>query len=301
MCAWAAQAAAQAAQAASYSEDYGQAAVTEDVPSSHGADELAQASADADEPSLSGEAAVPVPTGLRVQFDSGTIENVNRIVGFWPSVHWLNSRNRGTSMAALGYTWRNLKLEGALFRERESDQYRNTEWLRIHSASRRLAYKFGPHWALQFSRGFLRSPDQFRQDQKSRRKTASVTYRGGFNGNPWHATLAYGRGKGSSGSEGGAYLLDTALRLGQEHSLFGRIERAGHEELFRYEDGPNNQSYQTNKMSVGYLYEPKTRGPATLGVGALVSRRTFPAELLPYYGDKNTAYTVFLRLQMKFN
>lgn len=291
--------AAQIALAASYSEDYGQAAMTEVVPSSQAADEPVQASAA--EQFFAGQAAVPAPTGLRAQFDSGMMENVHRIVGFWPSVHWLNSRNRGTSMASLGYTWRNLKLEGALFKERDADQYRNTEWLRFDSSARRLAYKFGPHWALQFSRGFLNSPDQFRQDQKTRRKTASVTYRGGFNGTPWHATMAFGRGKGLSGSDSSAYLLDTAMRLGEQHTLFGRIERGGHDELFRNEDGPGNQSYQANKMSVGYLYEPKTRGPATLGMGGLVSRRTVPDELLPYYGDKNTSYTVFLRLQMKFN
>lgn len=247
---------------------------------------------------------VPAPTGLRAQFDSGTMENVHQIVGFWPSVHWLNSRNRGTSMAALGYTWRNLKLEGALFKERDAGPYRSdnsSEWLRIDSARRRLAYQFGPNWALQLSRGFLSSPDQFRQDQKTRRRTASLTYRGGFQGNPWHATLAYGRGRGLSGNDGNAYLLDTALRLGQEHTLFGRIERGGHDELFRSEDGPSNQSYQVSKMSVGYLYEAKSQGVATLGIGGLVSRRTVPAELLPYYSGNNTDYTVFVRLQMKFN
>lgn len=251
--------------------------------------------------SLPSDAPVPSPTGLRVQFDSGTMENVHRIVGFWPSVHWLNSRNRGTSMAALGYTWRNLKLEGALFKERESEQFRgNDELLRIDSASKRLGYRLGPHWALQLSRGFISSPDQFRQDQRTRRRTASLTYRGGYNSNAWHATMAFGRGKGPSGNSGNAYLLDTAMRLGQQHTLFGRIERAGHDELFRNEDGPRDQSHDVNKVSMGYLYEPKTRGPAKLGFGGMVSRRSVSNELLPYYADKNISYMVFMRMQVKF-
>jgi len=259
---------------------------------------------DAAAQALPGEASaapVPAPTGLRIQFDSGTMENVHRIVGFWPSMHWLNSHNAGTSMAALGYTWRNLRLEGALFKERDAGQFRSgSELLQIDSATRRLAYRFGPNWALQLSRGFLGSPDQLHKDQRGHRSTASLTYRGGFASNPWHATLAYGRGKGWSGSDGNAYLLDTAMRIDERHTVFGRIERAGHDELFQNEGGPRNQRYEAGKMSVGYLYESVTRGPVTLGVGGMVSRRVIPDQLLPYYGDNNTSYTVFLRFQMKF-
>ncbi|TCS35848.1 hypothetical protein EDC30_109149 [Paucimonas lemoignei] len=297
-CAWM----MQPAQADSYDEN-GRSLADEPVSSA-----LAEKSIDADMlaavPShlASHEPAVS-PTGTRVQFDSGTIENVHRIVGFWPSVHWLNSRNRGSSMAALGYTWRNLRLEGALFKERDSDQSRNsnTELLRMDAAKRRLAYKFGPNWAFQLSRGYLNTPDQFRQDQKSRRRTASLTYRNEFAGNPWHSTLAYARGKGSSGTDSTTYLLDTAMQLGLQHTVFGRIERGGHDELFLDEEGPRNRVYNVNKMSVGYLYEVKTEGPARLGVGGVVSRRDMPNELLSYYGDKTTSYTVFFRLQMKFN
>lgn len=245
----------------------------------------------------------PATNGLRLQFDSGAMENVQRIVGFWPSVHWLNSRNRGSSMAALGYTWRNLRLEGALFKERDTGQSRNgnTELLRLDSTKKRLAYKFGPHWAFQLSRGYINAPDQFRPDQKSRRRTASLTYRSTFDNNPWHTTLAYGWGRGLSGENSSAYLVDTALQIGPQHTLFGRIERAGHDELFREEDGPRQRVYEVNKMSVGYLYEVKTEGPARLDIGGVVSRRSIPKELLNYYGDKTISYTVFLRLQMKFN
>jgi hypothetical protein len=289
----------QAAHADSYGES-SQAGAAEDSPSGTLAGHPADA---APRLPLSGYSPEPDPNGLRFQFDSGTIENVHRIVGFWPSVHWLNSRNRGTSMAALGYTWRNLRLEGALFKERDVDPYRNgnTELLRLDSTKKRLAYKFGPNWAFHLSRGFINMPDQFRQDQKSRRRTASLTYRSSIAGNPWHTTLAYGRGKGLSGENSNAYLLDTAMQIGPQHTVFARVERAGHDELFREEDGPRNQSYVANKMSVGYLYEVKTEGAAKLGFGGVVSRRSIPDELHAYYGDKNTSYTVFFRLQMKFN
>jgi hypothetical protein len=296
-CAWA----MQAAQAESPGDD-GPAAAGKDLAPGALADRPVN-DEDAAPRALSGYAPEPLQSGLRFQFDSGTMENVHRIVGFWPSVHWLNSRNQGTSMAALGYTWRNLRLEGALFKERETDQSRNgnIELLRLDAVKRRLAYKFSPHWAFQLSRGYINTPDQFRQDQKSRRRTASLTYRNTFAGNPWHATLAYGRGRGLSGGNSNAYLLDTAMQIGPQHTVFGRMERGGHDELFREEDGPRTRVYNVNKMSVGYLYEAKTEGPAKLGFGGVVSRRSVPNELLAYYGDKTTSYTVFVRMQMKFN
>lgn len=297
-CAWA----MQAAQAESYDESVRAA----DEPAS-GA--LAERPIDGDvlaamPPHLGGhDESAFSPGGVRLQFDSGSIENVHRIVGFWPSVHWFNSRNRGSSMAALGYTWRNLRLEGALFKERDNEQSRSgdTELFRMDAAKRRLAYKFGPNWAFQMSRGYLNTPDQFRQDQKSRRRTASLTYRNAFAGNPWHTTLAFAKGKGISGLDSTTYLLDTAMQIGPQHTVFGRLERGGHDELLLAEEGPRNRVYDVNKMSVGYLYEVKTDGAAKVGVGGVVSRRTMPNELLAYYGDKNTSYTVFFRLQMKFN
>lgn len=281
------------------------AAVAQDIPPSVDAADATDAAPEENAgrvalASLPNEAPIPAPTGLRVQFDSGTMENVHRIVGFWPSVHWLNSRNIDTSMGALGYSWRNLKLEGALFRVRESEQFRgNSELLRIDSAAKRLGYKLGPHWALQFSRGFISTPDQFRQDQRSKRRTASLTYRGGYSSNPWNTTLAVGYGKGPSGHSGNAYLLDSAMRLGEEHTVFGRFERGGHDELFRDEDGPRDRSHDVSKMSAGYLYEPKMPGTMKLSFGGVVSQRAVPNELLSYYGDKTT-YMVFMRLQVKF-
>lgn len=235
--------------------------------------------------------------GFRWQFDSGLWEGVHKVVGFWPSIHWLNSNNIGTSMASLGYTWRNLRLEGALFKGRDSDQYRNTEFIRIDSSAKRLAYQFGPNWALRLSRRFHTSPDQLRSDIKIRRTTASATYRNNIGGNPWDTTLAVGRGRGTASN---LYLLESAMRVGREHTFFGRIERGGNDELFRHEDAPSDRVYQVNKLTVGYLHDVMNIGSTKLGVGALVSRRAVPEELLPYYGTQNNSYMVFFRLQMQF-
>ncbi len=238
--------------------------------------------------------------GLHWQFDSGLLDGVHKIVGFWPSVHWLNANNFGTSMASLGYTWRNLKLEGALFRERDAEQPRHTEFLRRYSTAKRLSYKFGSNWDFYLSSRAHNSPDQLRPDLKVRRRTAALAYHNTINGNPWNTTLAVGRGRGLSGNSGTMYLFESAMRIGPKHTVFGRFERAGNDELFREEEASRQRSYQANKMTMGYLYDVAKVGSGRLGIGGLVSRRAVPDELLPYYGSRNTSYMVFLRLQMQF-
>lgn len=236
--------------------------------------------------------------GLQVHFDSGTLDDVHRLVGFWPSMQWLNSRTFDTSMASLGYSWRNLRLEGALVRGRESGERRNNQLLRFDSVSRRFSYQFGSHWSLKLSRGFQRGPDQLGQERRARRRTASLTYSGHFQDKPWHATVAAGRGRGLSGHSSAAFLFDSAMHIRPRHTLFGRMERSGHDELFVNEDGPRERSIEASKVSVGYLYDVRTNGPARMEFGALVSRRNLPLELMPYYGDKPLTYAVFMRLQM---
>jgi hypothetical protein len=235
---------------------------------------------------------------VALQFDSGTLEGLHRFVDFWPSIHWLSAANVATSIASLGYTWRNLKLEGALFRGQEAGR-RNTEFIKLDSTSARLAYKLAPNWSLRVSRGYQNSPDQLAQPATMHRTTASATYYGSIAGNPWNTTMAWGRGEDSL--NGNAYLMESAMRLDRRHTIFTRLERAGNGELFPEEEAPHQQSYRAQKISVGYLYDIVDRGPTRFGIGASISKRTVPDELTPYYNGNNTSRMIFLRLQMQLS
>ncbi|MBI1892300.1 MAG: hypothetical protein HYS18_16770 [Burkholderiales bacterium] len=236
---------------------------------------------------------------LSWQFESGTLEGLHKIVDFWPSIHWLSSSNIASSMAALGYSWRNLKLEGAIFKARETERTRNTEFLKLDSTTKRLSYTLGPNWGVQISRGYRESPDQFPGASASHRTTMSATYRGYAGTNPWNTTLAWGRAGGDFA--GNAYLMESAMRFDQHHTVFGRLERAGNDELFQDEEGSHQQRYSARKITLGYLYDVINRGPVRFNIGGLVSRRIIPNELLPYYGTRDTSVMAFLRLQIQFS
>lgn len=232
------------------------------------------------------------------QFDVGLPEDLHKVVASWPSIHWISGDNREASMASLGYTWRTFKLEGALFKERESNRPIDFEATKLDLIKRLFSYSFAPNWSLQFSRGYRNSPDHLGQEVV-RRTTASTTYRTNVGGNPWHVTLAWGRGKESAGSSKNTYLLESAMRIDRQHTIFGRFERAGNDELFRNEPASHQRSYDARKFTVGYLYDVTTSGPALLSIGGLASRREVPAELLSYYGN-DTSYMVFMRMHVKF-
>jgi hypothetical protein len=130
-----------------------------------------------------------------------------------------------------------------------------------------------------------------------RRTAASATYFGYIGSNPWNTTVAWGRGEDSL--NGNAYLMESAMRLDRRHTIFTRLERAGNGELFPEEEAPHQQSYQAQKISLGYMYDIVNRGSTKLAVGASISKRSVPDELVSYYNGNDTSRMVFMRLQVQ--
>lgn len=237
------------------------------------------------------------PGGWNWRIAAGAPEGLHKIVGFWPSIHWLSPANADTSIASLGYTWRNLRLEGALIRGRDGERRQETEYIKIDSLLKRLAFQPAPNLSFRVSRGYRESPDLIGQPL-ARRRTASLSYRTEWARNTWNTTLAWSKGAGSPGTSGDVYLLESAVRLARQHTLFGRLERAGNDELFRNEPAPSARAYDANKYTLGYVYDV-VEGRSKIGIGGLAYRRSVPDELLPYYGNGKTSYMLFMRFQME--
>jgi hypothetical protein len=150
------------------------------------------------------------------------------------SHHWLDSTHIAFGVATLGYVFGNVKIEGSVFRGREPDQNRyDIEIGRLDSASLRLSYNPTPAWALQVSRGHIKSPEELHPDDDVDRTTASAIYHRDIGAAKWQTTLAWGRNASSHGGSTNAYLLESAVSIARTHTFFGRAERAGKNELFR--------------------------------------------------------------------
>jgi uncharacterized cupredoxin-like copper-binding protein len=216
------------------------------------------------------------------------------------SHHWLDSTHITYGVVTLGYVLGNVKLEASAFRGREPDQNRyDIETGKLDSASLRLSYNPTKDWALQVSRGRIKSPEALHPDDDVDRTTASAIYQHDFGGAKWQTTFAWGRNQPSHGDSTDAYLLESAISLGRRHTFFGRAERAGKNELFLEGDPREGETFQVGKLTVGYVHDFLSESHLRIGVGGLVSGYSLPDELHSAYGSSPTSFMLFARIKIR--
>jgi plastocyanin len=214
------------------------------------------------------------------------------------SHHWLDSTHIAYGVVTIGWVLDKLKVEASAFRGREPDESRyNIETGRLDSAALRLSYNATKDWALQVSRGHIKSPEQLEADVNVDRTTASVIYNRSTGSNDWQTTLAFGRNAKSTGTSTDAYLLESAVVLAKTHTFFTRIERADKDELFPEGTALAGQSFRVGKLSVGYVRDFPSSSRYRVGVGGLVSRYSIPSELQSSYGHP-TSFMLFARVKI---
>ena len=214
------------------------------------------------------------------------------------SHHWLDSTHVTFGVVTLGYVYDRFKVEGSFFRGREPDENRyDIETGSLDSASLRLSYNPTRDWALQVSRGHLKSPEALHPEDDLDRTTASAIFHHAFGAASLQTTLAWGRNAPSHGEATDALLLESALRLSRSHTFFARAERTRKNELFLPGDPRAEERFSVAKLSVGYLYDLPREGRLRVGVGGLVSRYRLPGELESTYGDP-TSFMVFARVKL---
>lgn len=214
--------------------------------------------------------------------------------------HWLDSTHITFGVITAGAVWHTMKLEGSVFNGREPDQNRwNIEVRKLDSASGRLSWNPTPAWSMQISHGRLDSPELLEPDISVRRTTASASYQHDFGTNRMQTTLAWGRNRKQAGENSDGWLLESALRIGERHTLFGRVERVDNNELFEEGEALHGQTFKVGKFSLGAIHDFRNFKQSKVGVGALVSFYAIPSGLEPIYGSRPTSYMLFARAQLR--
>jgi hypothetical protein len=91
--------------------------------------------------------------------------------------HWQDASHIQFGVATLGFRYKKLKVEGSNFTGREPDENRyNFDKPRFDSYSYRLQVAPSENFVLQFSQGFLESPEELQPEEDVTRTTASVLY-----------------------------------------------------------------------------------------------------------------------------
>jgi uncharacterized cupredoxin-like copper-binding protein len=214
------------------------------------------------------------------------------------SHHWLDSTHITYGVMTLGYIYGRFKLEGSVFRGREPDESRwNIESGKLDSASMRLSFNPTASWALQVSRGRIKSPEELHPDVDLDRTTWSAIYQRPFASAEMQTTLAWGRNAPTHGAATSAWLAEAALRVAHQHTVFARGERTDKNELFSEADARAAENFRVAKLTVGYVYDLARESRTRIGIGGLVSRYSIPAELAGVYGNP-TSFMLFARVRI---
>ena len=213
--------------------------------------------------------------------------------------HWLDSTHITYGVATLGYVYKDLKIEGSIFKGREPNQNRwDIESPKFDSGSLRLSFNPTKNWALQASFGYLDSPEQLEPDVDTRRTTVSAMYNKVFPNANWQTTFAWGRNDNMPGKVLNGFLLESTICLKNIHTFFGRMERVAKDELFEVGDPLYDQEFTVNKIVLGYIHDFPISKHLKWGIGSSLDVNIVPDRLKPSYSDNPVGYTVFIRVKL---
>ncbi len=208
------------------------------------------------------------------------------------SHHWLDSTHVTFGVVTLGWVHEDWKLEASQFTGREPDQFRfNFDPARFDSTAVRLSFNPDPHWSLQVSGGYLKSPELLTPMIDQRRLTASATYYNQFSFGAVAATLAFGNKHLSDGSDESAGLLEAEYRPDDAWTLFGRGESIGSNELV-----PGAAVRGAGKMSFGAIHDWRLADHLKFGLGGLYAFDFTPSSPIAPYGGGAHGAMGFVRI-----
>ena len=165
--------------------------------------------------------------------------------------------------------------------------------------SRRLFVMPSSSWILQLTRGHLSNLDQLEAARDVRRTIVSATYNSSFDMGVWQTTFAWGHHSSNISPNTAGYLAESLFRLGNAHTLFGRLERVRSDDLLRDNESLHADMFKLNKLTLGYYYDVPTGSGSKVDVGGMVSRYSVPSSMAATYGNNPTAVFMFIRLQLR--
>ncbi len=96
-----------------------------------------------------------------------------------------------------------------------------------------------------------------------------------------------------------AWLLESAVRLGRAHTVFGRAEQADKDELYPVNDPFHSRVFPVGKVEAGYVWDVLPRAHWVPGLGLAGGIHFLPRFLEPDYGRRPLSLLVFARLKLR--
>jgi hypothetical protein len=213
------------------------------------------------------------------------------------SHHWLDSSHVTFGVVTAGYVHDDMKLEVSQFTGREPDQHRfNFDHATFDSTAVRLSWNPDPHWSLQASAGWLKSPEQLDPTTNERRVTASATWFNQFDFGSLAATIAFGNKHLSDGIDESAALLEAEFKPDNAWTLFARAETLGSDELVPGPASSNSSGRGAGEISFGAIHDWRLAEHWKFGLGGLYALDFAPSSPTAGYGSDPHGVMGFVRL-----
>jgi Heavy metal binding domain len=214
--------------------------------------------------------------------------------------HWQDSTHVTFGVATAGLQWRSLKIEGSIFTGREPDENRyDFDRPRFDSASGRISWNPTPDLALQFSHGYLKSPELLEPTVNRHRTSASLIYnkRLGSDTN-WATTLVWGQNNDTHEGKTESFLFESDFQRERDtiYTRLERVEKSGHELVLNGAD--LGKIFPIYSASFGYVRDLSHGHGIDVGLGGQFTIDSWPSDLNRYYGDElGYGFQVFLRIR----
>ncbi len=217
--------------------------------------------------------------------------------------HWQDSTHVTFGVATVGLVWSRfggIKIEGSIFTGREPDEDRyDFDRPRFDSFSGRISWNPMQNLALQFSHGYIESPEALEPDLKRHRTTASIIYNLplGHDSN-WSNTFVWGQNHDTGEGKTQSFLVESNYQRGRNtiYLRWERVEKSGDELVLKPPD--ESGIFPVSGYSLGYVRDLSHGNGIDIGLGTQFTINDRPDSLDRYYGDDlGYAFQFFLRIR----
>jgi len=212
--------------------------------------------------------------------------------------HWQDATHITFGVATMGIHYKMVKVEGSIFTGREPDEHRyNFDKPKFDSYSYRINANPNQNFSLQFSQGFIKSPEELFPDENIIRTTASVIHTKLFKHGKFIATsLVWGMNHSTEGDILHSLLLESNLKLAPIaiYMHYEFVQKDAHElQLLEYADNSIFNIYAFT-LGLNRILFTQFRTDVSAGVQGTVN---FPDKSLEYiYGNHPLAFEIYLRI-----
>ncbi|HEX6846321.1 MAG TPA: hypothetical protein VF144_05060 [Chitinophagaceae bacterium] len=213
--------------------------------------------------------------------------------------HWQDATHITFGVGTLGFRYKKIKAEGSIFTGREPDEDRyDFDKARFDSYSYRLSYNPTENWALQFSQGFIKSPEALEPEEDVTRTTASVLYAKKINSeNHVSAAVIWGLNDKSVDHKEHSFLLEGNYQF-MKNALYSRYEyvQKSKEELDLGDSYPHI-NFNVHAFTAGYNRQLFSFNSINLNAGTQFTVHGVDKNLQSLYGKTPVSFQVYLQLR----